>query len=79
MTAQDRGAGELLMLRLLDSDKITVCAHCLCAGCLAGEFFCEEARDAGTVEITIAHAKQLNREHPDRWRELRRAEGVKGA
>jgi hypothetical protein len=33
--------------------KITVCDKCLCACCWHGEFMCDEAKYAGTVEKTI--------------------------
>lgn len=47
---------------------ITVCSECLRASCWQGEFMCDKARTAGTVEKTREQLAQLNREHPSYWR-----------
>ena len=46
---------------------ITVCDKCLRASCWHGEFMCDEARSAGTVEKTVAELTLLDREHPSYW------------
>jgi len=53
---------------------ITVCSACKCATCWQGEFYCQDYRTAGTVEITIREARALNRENPTWWL---RDEGIK--
>jgi len=47
---------------------ITVCDNCLQASCWQGEFMCERARSAGTVEKTIEELRKLGYEHSDYWR-----------
>ena len=42
---------------------VTVCDACLRAACWHGIFMCDEARDAGTVEKTVAELRALKREH----------------
>jgi hypothetical protein len=46
---------------------ITVCDKCLQASCWHGEFMCDDARSAGTVDMTVAELALLNREHPSYW------------
>jgi hypothetical protein len=46
---------------------ITVCDKCLRACCWKGEFMCDEARLAGTVEKTRAELEALDLEHPHYW------------
>ncbi len=48
---------------------VTVCDACLQASCWQGEFMCDNARSAGTVEKTIKELKELNLEHYSYWRE----------
>jgi hypothetical protein len=48
---------------------VTVCDACLKASCWQGEFMCDDARSAGTVEKTIKELKELNLEHYSYWRE----------
>ena len=50
-------------------DTVTVCDKCLRASCWKGEFMCEEARTAGTVEMTRQQLGKLKREHPHHWEE----------
>ncbi len=57
---------------LPDDLQITVCDACLCASCWQGEFYCEEARSAGTVRKTITEMRALHEageiaESPDWW------------
>lgn len=47
--------------------KITVCDHCLQASCWQGIFLCEESREAGTTEKTVAELAKLGLESPDYW------------
>ena len=49
---------------------VTVCDACLQASCWQGEFMCQEAQGAGTVQKSVAELRLLNREHPDYWRAL---------
>jgi hypothetical protein len=46
---------------------ITVCSECLQASCWQGEFYCDSAKTAGTVEKTRAELEALALEHPDYW------------
>lgn len=48
---------------------VTVCNKCLRACCWQGEFMCEWAKTAGTIEETIEVLKMMNLEHPDYWKE----------
>jgi len=50
---------------LKDTDLITVCSKCLQASCWNGEFMCQKAHNAGTIELTVAKLKRLNLGHPD--------------
>lgn len=47
---------------------ITVCAACLKASCWQGLFFCDQHKEAGTVEMTIEELQSLNLEHPGYWK-----------
>lgn len=50
----------------LDSDeRVTVCNKCLQSSCWQGLFMCEEAQNAGTIEMTRGELLRLGREHPD--------------
>ena len=48
---------------------ITVCDKCLRACCWQGQFMCDDARGAGTVEMTREQLAAIDppREHPDYW------------
>lgn len=46
---------------------ITVCAACLRASCWQGEFYCEDARRAGTIEMPVSALEAIDREHPYYW------------
>ncbi len=52
-----------------DQRLVTVCSVCLCASCWQGEFMCEEARTASTVEMTVAQLKLKKLENPCYWKE----------
>ncbi len=43
--------------------RVTVCAACRCASCWHGEFFCEKAQSAGTVEVLASVLAAENNEH----------------
>jgi hypothetical protein len=47
--------------------KVTVCGKCLQASCWAGEFMCEESREAGTTEMSIEKLRLLQYENPEWW------------
>ena len=47
--------------------RVTVCAACLRASCWHGEFMCDEARSAGTVEIFAPTLRKLSLEHPSNY------------
>ena len=49
------------------NETITVCDACLMACCWQGEFMCERARAAGTVEKTRAELEALALESPHYW------------
>ncbi len=49
------------------SRKVTVCDKCLQVSCLAGEFMCEEAKGAGTTEISIDKLRTCGYENPEWW------------
>ena len=55
---------------LLDR-KVTVCDKCLCACCWQGEFMCDDAKGAGTVDKTVRELFALNapcvRENSEYW------------
>lgn len=44
--------------------KVTVCSSCLMASCWFGLFMCENAREAGLVEMPVSELDKLHREHP---------------
>lgn len=46
---------------------VTVCAECHTASCWHGEFMCNDARNAGTVEMKASELLALKLEHPDRF------------
>jgi epoxyqueuosine reductase QueG len=53
----------------LDEDmKITVCDSCFRACCWQGVYMCNESRDAGITEKTVAELRKLNYEHSSYWR-----------
>lgn len=51
----------------MSEQTITVCSECLQASCWQGEFYCDNARTAGTVEKTRAELEALALEHPHYW------------
>lgn len=53
---------------MTDSDIITVCDKCFTACCWHGDFMCDEARYAGTVEKSVGELRKLGLEHPSHWR-----------
>lgn len=46
---------------------ITVCDACMRATCWQGEFYCDRYKSAGTVDITVKRARELNIENPTYW------------
>lgn len=57
-------------MSILDpNQKVTVCDNCFRASCWHGEFYCDEAKTAGTVEKTVAELRAGNYgEHESYWR-----------
>lgn len=53
--------------RLPDDYKVTVCDNCFCACCWQGEFYCSEAKRAGTVVKTVGELRKHNRESEHYW------------
>jgi len=51
-----------------DSRLVTVCSECKQASCWQGKFYCDKAKMAGTVELTVAQLREMALEHPDNWR-----------
>lgn len=60
-----------------DERMVEVCDRCLCASCWQGDAMCEEARDAGTIRMSVAALKALKFEHPD-WYSVERIREVEG-
>jgi epoxyqueuosine reductase QueG len=58
-----------------DQIKITVCDQCFMACCWQGIFMCENSKNAGTIEMTIAELKGLGFEHADYWQQQIRERG----
>lgn len=53
---------------MTNADIITVCSECLRACCWQGEFMCEKARTAGTVERTVKQLRAgAHGEHEEYW------------
>ena len=48
----------------MEDRLVTVCDKCLRASCWHGEFMCDDARSAGTVQKTVAQLRSLRLEHP---------------
>lgn len=51
-----------------DKHMVTVCSACLTAACWQGEFYCDEAWSAGTVEKSVKELKAIGRENPEYWK-----------
>ena len=49
---------------------VTVCDKCLQASCWQGEFMCDKAHTAGTMEKTIEELTILKLEHPSHWKQV---------
>jgi hypothetical protein len=54
-----------------DNSSVTVCDACLCASCWLGEFYCDDYKTAGTVNMPIAKLRTMALEHPDYWKRER--------
>ena len=46
---------------------VTVCSVCRRASCWHGEFMCQQAQGAGTVDVRTSVLRQENREHPENF------------
>jgi len=62
----DSAAGLMLVL---GTDKITVCASCLKASCWQGYFYCDDYRDASTLELSVDTLKEMDKESSDYWKD----------
>jgi hypothetical protein len=59
----------LSTVTLRSDDMITVCDHCMRACCWQGEFMCDGARSAGTVDRTVARLRAgKHGESEDYWK-----------
>lgn len=47
--------------------KVTVCDRCLQASCWQGVFMCDDAKAAGTREVSIVQLALLRHEASDYW------------
>ncbi len=54
-----------------ESQLIEVCDVCLKAACWYGEFKCIKAQNAGTTLKTKAELRELGREHPEYWLDIK--------
>jgi hypothetical protein len=48
--------------------EVAVCSACKRASCFQGVWFCEEARSASVVWLSVDVLRELDREHPCYWR-----------
>lgn len=64
MTAPEKPASD-------EERLVTVCDRCRQASCWQGIFMCDEAREAGTVDVPLSVLRAEAREHPDYWEENR--------
>ena len=64
-------------IKLKDSYVLTVCDMCLRSCCWRGEFMCDDAREASTVDLSIEVLKKIQKhldnvyvgEHSDYWKQ----------
>ncbi len=55
------------MTPTIEDKKVTVCDKCLRACCWQGDFMCEDAENAGTVDLHISTLTKLNKESTSYW------------
>jgi hypothetical protein len=48
-------------------DTVIVCSECLTAACWHGEYMCDDAKNAGTIELPREELEKLALEHPRYW------------
>lgn len=48
---------------------VTVCSACRCASCWNGEFMCDRATGAATVDVLASVLADEGREHPSNYSE----------
>ena len=53
---------------------VTVCDSCLQASCWQGEFYCDNYKTAGTVELPVKRLREMHLESPDYWKGARAAD-----
>lgn len=46
---------------------VLVCSACQRASCLAGQYYCDRARGAGTMAMTVDDLRRLGLESPHYW------------
>lgn len=46
---------------------VTVCSKCFKASCWHGVFYCDQALDAGSVDLPARELRKLNLEHEIYW------------
>lgn len=64
-------------IKTIQNDRtVNVCDKCFQSSCLRGEFFCDDAWLAGTIEKKIDELKKLGLENPDYWDEEVPEEGL---
>lgn len=64
-------------IKLRDNDIITVCDICIRSCCWHGEFMCDDAVKAGTVDLPVGFLRKLTKhldhtgcsEHEDYWKQ----------
>lgn len=74
MTDEDQE--EIDKIVLLPTDIITVCDICLRSSCWHGEFMCDDADCAGTINLTVDTLRKIQKhlnsyhigEHEDYWK-----------
>jgi len=54
-------------MTLDDATQVEVCAACKCRCCWVGEFYCQDAKTAGVVTLTVAELRKLDLEHERYW------------
>jgi hypothetical protein len=68
---------ELKKVKLKSTDMITVCDMCLRSCCWHGEFMCDDAQCAGTIDLSVETLKKIQKhlnsvgcgEHSDYWKQ----------
>jgi hypothetical protein len=52
-----------------DDDRlVTVCDQCFQASCWQGVFMCDDAVNAGTVDLPVLKLREMGLEHSSYWK-----------